>query len=184
MEPENQPSASLPQADESITKPRKMNLTDEERQRRSERMKALAKTRNDLLRAQKAQRFQEKESMPEPTQEPEPTPEPKPLKAKATPKEEPIVREKVSKKKEPIAKVEKVSRETKPSAKRGRKMIVVESSSESEDYGDSQTDSESEEEEVIYVAKRSTKSKDNKLTKMKKPIRQPNAITERCSSIT
>ena len=48
--------------------------------------------------------------------------------------------------------------ETKASTKKGRKMIVVESSSESEDYGDSQTDSESEEEEVIYVAKRSTNS--------------------------
>lgn len=134
-----------------------MNLSDEERQRRSDRMKALAKTRNDLLKKQKAERIQtpppEPVQPPTPTPPPQPTPEPVKVRAPRQPK----------KKEEPIKERQ---------LKKSKKVVLVESS-DSEEYGDSGTGSESED-EVIYVTKKSDKMTKPKAKKEKAlPIPEP-----------
>lgn len=131
-------------SDTTIVK-RKNNISEEERQRRSDRMRALAKSRNEMLQKQKAERLAVAHA-PEPAPEPAPVPEPAPKKAE----------------KRPTKKVVKKV-----------KQVIVQSSSDSEDYGDSESGSESEEEEVIYITKEAKKSR-GKMTKDKAvPVRQP-----------
>jgi hypothetical protein len=96
-----------------------------------------------MLQKQKAERLA---VAPTPEPAPEPVPEPAPKKAE----------------KKPTKKVVKKV-----------KQVIVQSSSDSEDYGDSESGSESEEEEVIYITKEAKKSR-GKMTKDKAvPVRQP-----------
>ena len=69
----NEPNHTEP----TITK-RKNNISDEERQRRSDRMRALAQKRNEMLQRQKAERLAVAQT-PQPTPEPAPEPAPKPV---------------------------------------------------------------------------------------------------------
>jgi hypothetical protein len=160
-------------ADEPITKERKKpNITPEDRARRAERMRELANKRNDLLKKQKAERFPqedvaedkpkakrgrkpkaEAEPMPQPMPQAIPQPIPQPIKQEPEIVAEPKRAKKPAKK--ATAKVKKV------------RTLVIQSDSDSEDYGDDgSTTSESEEDEpVIYIAKKSRSSKS--LTKQK-----------------
>lgn len=143
---------------EAVTKERKkINITPEDRAQRAERMREMATKRNELLKKQKAERFEK-----EPQQEAKPkTPRIKKEKiaeepAKELPTPEPVVAS-AKPVKQPAKKPVKV------------KTLVIQSSSDSEDYaGD--TTGESDSEEVVYIAKKS-KSKPE-LTKPKaKPLR-------------
>jgi hypothetical protein len=137
-------------SDTTIVK-RKNNISEEERQRRSDRMRALAKSRNEMLQKQKAERLAVAPA-PEPAPEPAPVPEPAPKKAEKS---------NSACGRKPKKVVKKV------------KQVIVQSSSDSEDYGDSESGSESEEEEVIYITKEAKKSR-GKMTKDKAvPVRQP-----------
>lgn len=152
--PPQTPSAQ----DEVVLKPKKqLNLSDEERQRRSDRMKALAKSRNDLLKKQKAERIVT-EDTPAPTPAvgafgapapiPEPTPAPAPPKEKKTPKKKEIA-------------------PAKPVTKKLKRVVVVASSDSDSQYGDTDSSSGSED-EVVYVAKRSSKRGESNITKPKR----------------
>lgn len=142
---------TTPDPESAVTKPKKINLSDEERQRRSDRMKALAKSRNDLLKKQKAERI----STPAP--EPTPVPAPAPPAPVSVPTPDPKMLKKSASKKTP---------------KQKKKVVVVESS-ESEDYDGATTEEDDSETEVIYVTKKPTK--DAKMTKPKK-AREPPAV--------
>jgi hypothetical protein len=132
----------------TITK-RKNNISDEERQRRSDRMRALAQKRNEMLQRQKAERLAVAQT-PQPT--PEPVPEPTPA---------PVPEPKKKAEKKPTKKVVKKV-----------KQVIVQSSSDSDDYADTDSEASEEEEEVIYVAQ--TKKSRGKMTKDKPvPVRQP-----------
>lgn len=140
----NEPNHSEP----TITK-RKNNISDEERQRRSDRMRVLAQKRNEMLQKQKAERLAV-------AQTPQPTPEPV---TEPAPKPEPAPKKKAEKK--PTKKVVKKV-----------KQVIVQSSSDSDDYADTDSEASEEEEEVIYVAQ--TKKSRGKMTKDKPvPVRQP-----------
>ena len=162
MENPEQPIENTPEA---VTKERKKpNITPEDRAQRAERMREMATKRNELLKKQKAERFehqQPQEAKPktprikkekiavEPAKEP-PTPEPVVAPAKPVKQEKP--------KAKPKAKPVKV------------KTLVIQSSSDSEDYAGDTTGESDSEEEVVYIAKKS-KSKPE-LTKPKaKPLR-------------
>jgi hypothetical protein len=132
----------------------------------------MATSRNELLKKQKAERLKvsveeldkpkEKKPRAKKAKE-EPAPE-TPIPPPATPIPEPVVA--------------KAPSEKQKSTKRGKQVkartLVIESSSDSEEYGDSETSGDSSDDEpVIYIAKKSKSkskpvSKDTGITKPKK----------------
>ena len=155
---------------ESVVKERKKpNITPEDRAARAERMRAMATSRNELLRKQKAERFSNDESASKPkgkkTVRVAPTSEvaeePKPPATPPTP----MPASESVKTKQPKA----PKKEPKKAPAKRVKTLVIQSSSDSEDYGESETSGSESEEEVIYIAKKSS-SKSSKLTKPKKSV--------------
>ena len=152
------PEQPIEPTQEAVTKERKKpNITPEDRAQRAERMREMATKRNELLKKQKAERFEK-----EPPQEAKPkTPKFKNKKIAVEPAKEPPTPEPV------VAPAKPVKQPAKKPVK--VKTLVIQSSSDSEDYaGDTTGESESEE-EVVYIAKKS-KSKPE-LTKPKKQLR-------------
>ena len=164
MEPE---PPTLENTVESVVKERKKpNITPEDRAARAERMRAMATSRNELLRKQKAERFSNDEPTPKPKgKKTAPTPElleePKPP---ATPPTPMPASESVQTKQPKAPK-----KELKKAPAKRVKTLVIQSSSDSEDYGETETSGSESEEEVIYIAKKSS-SKSSKLTKPKKSV--------------
>lgn len=160
------------QPEETVTKPKKMNLSDEERQRRSDRMKALAKSRNDLLKKQREDKAAERPPtapIAEPVQQPPatpvaaPAPEPAPAPAKSA---------RTTRKKKEVPAVAAEAQAKAARATRKKRVVIVESS-DSDDYGDSETSGEdASEDEVIYVAAKRS-SKPAGMTKAKRAPKAP-----------
>lgn len=165
------PVDTLENPPETVTKERKKpNITPEDRAQRAERMRQMATKRNDLLKKQKAERF-EAEEPKEPKEAKPKTPRVKKEKPAAEPAKEPtleptvVAPAKQEKPKEPKAK--------KPAVKSVKvKTLVIQSSSDSEDYCDGDTTCESEEEEIVYIAKKS---------KSKQEITKPKAKPQRAA---
>jgi hypothetical protein len=184
MEETKAPEQTLENQPEQLTKERKKsNISDEERARRAERMRAMATSRNELLKKQKAERLKvsveelekPKEKKPRAAGKPTVSPAPEtPIPPPATPISEPVVA--------------KAPSEKQKSTKRGKQVkartLVIESSSDSEEYGDSETSSDSSDDEpVIYIAKKSKSkskpvSKDKGITKPKKEGVRGNVVPQ------
>jgi len=156
------------QPEETVTKPKKMNLSDEERQRRSDRMKALAKSRNDLLKKQREDKAGERPPtapMAEPVQQPPATPV-------AAPAPAPAKSARTTRKKKEVPAVAAEAQAKAARATRKKRVVLVESS-DSDDYGDSETSGEdASEDEVIYVAAKRS-SKQAGMTKAKRAPKAP-----------
>lgn len=195
------PEQTLENKPEAIVKERKKpNITPEDRAQRAERMREMATKRNELLRKQNAERFNKENkgnqgSLSNPPLEEEgvkgkvvPTSKPKTPRVKKgnPPLDEVGVRENVV---PPPAQV--LTKEEKATPKPVKKAVVkkpvkvktlvIQSSSDSEDYCDGNTtcESESETEEVVYIAKTAKNKTKSKLTKAKPsrtpdiPVREP-----------
>jgi hypothetical protein len=187
-------SETLENNTESVTKERKKpNLTSEDRAKRAERMRAMATSRNELLKKQKAERLNV------PVEELDKPKEKKPRAKKAEgakppsdPPKQPILESQpqwgarggeappISITAPEPAKEPSEPKKSKKSEKRVKaRTLVIQSSSDSEDYGDSDTASESNNDEpVIYIAKKSKgKSKivpkDKAITKAKPRAPEP-----------
>ncbi len=183
MEETKAPEPTLENQPEQLTKERKKsNISDEERARRAERMRAMATSRNELLKKQKAERLKvsvEEHDKPK---------EKKPRAKKA--KEEPVPETPIPPPATPISEpaVAKAPSEKQKSTKRGKQVkartLVIESSSDSEEYGDSETSGDSSDDEpVIYIAKKTKSkskpvSKDIGITKPKKEGVRGNAVPQ------
>lgn len=172
MEQSPEPTPEIPQ--EQLTKERKKpTISDEDRARRAERMRAMATSRNELLKKQKAERLNI------PVEELDKPKEKKPRKGAKPPLDPP---------KQPILESQPqwgASGGEAPTPKKPKKggkrvkarTLVIQSSSDSEDYGDSETTSESSDDEpVIYIAKKSKSKnaqKDRGITKAKARVAEP-----------
>jgi hypothetical protein len=159
------PVDTLENPPETVTKERKKpNITPEDRAQRAERMRQMATKRNELLKKQKAERFEGQE----PKETKPKTPRVKKEKTAAEPAKEPtpeptvVAPARQEKPKEPKAKKPAVKKPVRV------KTLVIQSSSDSEDYCDGNTTCESDDEEVVYIAKKS-KSK----FEMEKPKAKP-----------
>jgi hypothetical protein len=168
-----EPTTDTPEnSTEPLTKERKKpNITPEDRAKRAERMRAMATSRNELLKKQKAERF-------EPTAEVK-AKTPRAKKEKKT--EEPVkeLPTPVPDIPAPIPAKEPIAPQT---PKKGGTLVkktrtlIIQSSSDSEDYGDSDTsDTSDDDEPVIYIAKKKSKSapKDKTITKAKPRAPEP-----------
>jgi hypothetical protein len=178
-----QPIENTPEiASEPLTKERKKpNISPEDRAKRAERMRDMANKRNELLRKQKAERFNESAEQtpaePKPKRARKPKAEPTPQPTPPPPVPEPVAPP------PPVPVVEAKKSKAKPSKVRKVKTLVIQSSSDSEDYADGDTTGESDDDEpVIYVAKKSrssksiTKSKQNSYSTFAEPTPQVPAI--------
>jgi hypothetical protein len=197
MEETKAPEQTLENQPEQLTKERKKsNISDEERARRAERMRAMATSRNELLKKQKAERLKVSVEELDKPKEKKPRAAGKPKVSPAPPSsiEQPPAPEKEGVRgnvvpptiAEPA--VAKAPSEKQKSTKRGKQVkartLVIESSSDSEEYGDSETSGDSSDDEpVIYIAKKSKSkskpvSKDKGITKPKKEGVRGNAVPQ------
>ena len=172
---------SAPDTPENSTEPltkerKKPNITPEDRAKRAERMRAMATSRNELLKKQKAERLNIPEEVKKPTEK---TPRAKKEKKTEEPvKEQPTPVPDIP---APIPAKEPIAPQTpKKGGKRVKaRTLIIESSSNSEDsqdYGDSDTsDTSDDDEPVIYIAKKKSKSapKDKTITKAKPRAPEP-----------
>jgi hypothetical protein len=177
-------SETLENNTESVTKERKKpNLTPEDRAKRAERMREMATKRNDLLKKQK-------EGAKPPLAPPQTkTPRAKREKKPAEPVKEPILEAppqrgaRGGEAPPPILEAPPLGGlrgakppQAKPPQKRPPRTLVIQSSSDSEDYGDSATSGTSDDDEpVIYIAKKKSKSAshDKSITKAKPRAPEP-----------
>ena len=170
-----EPTTETPEnSTEPLTKERKKpNITPEDRAKRAERMRAMATSRNELLKKQKAERLNVPEEVNKPTEK---TPRAKKEKKPAEPvKEQPTPVPDIP---APIPAKEPIAPQTpKKGGKRVKaRTLVIQSSSDSEDYGDSDTsDTSDDDEPVIYIAKKKSKSapKEKTITKAKPRAPEP-----------
>ena len=158
-------SETLENNTESVTKERKKpNLTPEDRAKRAERMREMATKRNDLLKKQKEGA---EPSLAPPQAK---TPRAKREKKPAEPVKEPILEA------PPLGGLRGTKPPHPPRGKRPPRTLVIQSSSDSEDYGDSATSGTSDDDEpVIYIAKKKSKSAshDKSITKAKPRAPEP-----------
>lgn len=169
-----------PAPDTVLKERKKPNITPEDRAARVERMRELANRRNQLLREKKGVK-PPTETPSSPTKdEPEPVKPRKPRAVKASspptpaPTSMPVQESYQTTEAKP-----KMPKLEKQPAKRQLKVkkVVIQESSDSEDYGESATDTEGESDEVVYIAKKTpkhtAKRRDEKITKDKPMSSKP-----------
>ena len=165
---------------ESITKPRKPpNISPEERAKRSARMKQIATQRIEMLRKQRGEATQPTPPTPVPEKEVK-VRKPRAVKERPStpiPPTPPPEKERVSREAVP----EPLPPLKKQPAKRQLKVktLVIQSSSDSEDYGDSDSTGTTDgEDEVVYVAKKSKSKSTAGMTKAKANTRTTRSFLE------